>query len=710
MSEQGISGQPAQTPFGEPPARLHRRRAYILLGIFVAVFAGIEGRLVWLQVNPDTEVSGELAKHVGERALKIPRGEIRDRRGSLLAVDRKVPSLWADPRYIEDPYTTALEASAILGMDEQKILERLTSRTARGNLMRFVWVQRRVKDEDVAKVQALCERAGRGLAITLEPVRFYPEGELAAHLLGFSNYEGAGCEGVELACDKYLRSVAGRQKSHVDLRRRVLSSLTLEQVDPTGGDTVVLTIDKSIQHTLELELDKAIVRAKAPRAMGLMLDPRTGAILAMACRPAFNPNNFGDHPPDEYRNRALTDVFEPGSSFKIVTASAALEHGLITPQTVIDCEGGSFNPYGHRVTDFHRFKTPQPFTECFAQSSNVAMIKVAAMLGPERLETWIRRFGFGQATGGDFAGESRGMFRPRSTWSRLSMGALPIGQELAVTMLQMARAYSVIANGGSVVEPYVVDRVVTREGDTLYAHQARQTERILSAATAATMKELMHLVVLKGTGKSAAIPEYRAAGKTGTAQVARTDGKGYDKDKYTAVFAGFAPVVDPWVCCVIVIQEPGIREHWGGYCCGPTFRDVVREALITLGCPEDPETTPLDATSSPPEDADVRIADAETPAGDPDILLDDLRLLDMEVAAEGDPALPNFQNMTMAQALAKLSSLELNWDFQGTGRVISQDPPVMTPLSQVTLCRLVFSNQPPEVQNDSKPASPNASL
>lgn len=710
MSGQGIGGQPARAPYGEPPSRSHTRRIRFLLGVFVAAFAAIEGRLVWLQVNPDAELNGELAKHVGKRDLEIPRGDIRDRRGSLLAVDGKAPSLWADPRSIDDPDTTALHISAFMSADEEEVRRRLTGRTQKGNLKSFVWVQRRLGDEETLRVAGLRDRVGAGLAVKMEPVRFYPEGDLAAHVLGFSNYEGIGCEGIELAYDRYLRSIPGRQRSRVDNHRRILTSLTLEYVEPEGGDAVFLTIDKAIQHTLEQELDRAMEKVQAPRAMGVLIDPRTGAILAFACRPAFDPNRYSDFPPEDYRNRALTDVFEPGSSFKIVTASAALEHGLITPETIIDCEGGSFNPYGHRITDYHRFKKPEPFYECFTQSSNVAMIKVAAMLGPERLEQWILRFGFGQKTSNDFPGESRGMFRPRSSWSRLSMGSLPIGQEVAVTILQMARAYSVIANGGFLVEPYIVERVVSRAGETTYGHQMRPPERILSAKTAATMKELAHLVVLKGTGKAASIPEYRTAGKTGTAQVARSDGGGYDRGKYTAVFAGFAPVSDPWICGIIVIREPGIREHWGGYCCGPVFRDVVREALITLGCPEDPVVVPIDGTTPISEDADTLIAqtDASTETlADP---LDGLELVDMHAAEEGEPTLPSLEGLTMAQALSKLASLGLNWDFQGSGRVVSQDPPEQTPLNEVTLCRLVFSNERPKAEDDTKPVGPDSRM
>ena len=282
------------------------------------------------------------------------------------------------------------------------------------------------------------------------------------------------------------------------------------------------------------------------------------------------------------KNRALLDMFEPGSAFKIVTASAALEHGLIVPETLIDCEGGAFNPYGHRIRDFHKLGV-EPFSKCFEESSNIAIIKVGAMLGKERLETWIRRFGFGDRTSPDFQFESPGMFRPLSEWSGLSMGALPMGQEIAVTIPQMARAFAVIANGGFLVEPYFVEQAATRDGRVTYRHEAPPPTRILSERTAATMRDLSYQVVRYGTGAPASIPEYRVGGKTGTAQMARKDGRGYDPDRYTTVFAGFAPVGNPRLVAIIVVQEPMIRLHYGGYVCGPVFPRRGPRGLDSLG-------------------------------------------------------------------------------------------------------------------------------
>ncbi|MEX2016009.1 MAG: penicillin-binding transpeptidase domain-containing protein, partial [Candidatus Hydrogenedentales bacterium] len=353
-----------------------------------------------------------------------------------------------------------------------------------------------------------------------------------------------------------------------------------------------------------------------------------------------------------------------GSAFKIVTAAAALEHGLITPNDFVDCENGEFNPYGKRIRDTHPLGVI-PFWESFAYSSNIAIIKVAALLGEERMENWIRRFGFGVRTGVEMPGESAGIFRPREQWSGRSMGALPIGQEMAVNMLQLAQAFSAIANGGVLVKPYVVERAVSKSGETTYRHDPAPGRRILTEDTAEHMKMLCYAVVAgkDTTGRYAVISEYRAGGKTGTAQIARPDGKGYYHDRYTTIFAGFAPVRDPQLTCVIVVAEPMIPQHYGGYVCGPVFKEVMREALVRLNVPPDPMPTKHEVTNlalaSAPTIPLVPMADADTVTPRPqfdafepvDLPRDALTLLPAANApAVNVPVLPDFRGLTKWEA------------------------------------------------------------
>ncbi len=709
------------------PGPVQRVRIRAVVAAFTAVYAVIGLRLFHLQFDPDLKFSEEDEIHVGTVTLERPRGNIFDREGTVLATDRIASSLFANPSAVDDPSHLVLYLSHRLHLDEDKLLRQFQERDSKGRKKKFIWIKRWLTDSERDSLSDLDGVPGfEALDFQSESLRFYPEGDLAAHVLGFANRDGAGSEGIELLFDQHLRSEDGFKKARVDSNRNMLDYLALEYEPPTGGENVYLTIDKRIQYSLERELDKVMEEKGAPRAMGMVMDPKTGAVFALATRPAFDPNSYWDFTPEQRKNRAIVDVFEPGSAFKIVTAAAGLEHGLITFDEEIDCMGGRFNPYGHTIRDTHPMGIT-PFWECFAQSSNIAMIKTAARLGPERIEHWIRTFGFGHRSGMELPGESPGIFRPMVQWSRLSMGSLPIGQEIAVTMAQLGAAYSVLANGGFLVRPHIVEKVVSIDGETTYTFDSTTRRRILSEDTADSMKTLCNLVVdgmgkVRGTGWRAAIPEYRAGGKTGTAQIARADGRGYETNKYTAVFAGFAPISDPRVVTVIVVQEPKMGSHHGGQASGPVFREVTREALIRLGIPKD-QPLQLDGALAAQveekdkepsgEDADTVVARWEAPVKDialdslepiewpADSPLDGLGLLTFRVVS-GPPqaALPNFSGWTKREAKERIVELGLQWDPQGAGRVVQQDPPAGTSLGEVGICRLVFSGTPPAVEPD----------
>ncbi len=698
---------------GGLPTAFHRHRLRQIQWTFCFVFFFIAARLLQIQVDPGVAVSEMDRQHIGEIAIQVPRGMIYDRNNEMLATDRMTPSLWADPSNVSAPSEAALLISSVLDMDRRQVYQRLTARSENGAMRKFVWIKRWLSDAEKTALADLSGPLSGGLAFQDEPVRFYPQGDLAAHVLGFTNRDRQGGGGIELVYDGDLRSIPGKRVSRVDRGRRFLSSLTLEHVAPSGGHSVFLTIDASLQQTLEQELDGAMEQSEAPRAMGLVMDPDTGAVLALACRPAFNPNTYWAYTAEQLKNRAAVDVFEPGSAFKIVTAAAALEHGFVEPGTVIDCENNQFFYGRRRIRDYHTLGE-EPFTTCFAQSSNIAIVKVASKLGPELLDAWIRRFGFGRRTCSDLAAESPGILRPVEEWSGYSMGSLPMGQELSVTIFQLARAFAVIANGGFLVEPYLVEHVVDRDGNLVYSHQASPAEQVLLPETAAVMRQLCHLVVREGTGSYANIPEYRVGGKTGTAQIARPDGGGFEPGKYTAIFAGFAPVADPRVCAVIVVQEPGIKLHYGGYICGPVFKNVVREALIQMNCPADPVKVEVEEEVPREEDPDtVAAAEPLDPTAvareQAAIPLRELELVQAQTdrIEEEGPRLPDFGGMTKAEALEAVLALGIQWDPRGAGWVVEQYPPPGASLDGVTVCRLVFSNEKRNGENesDAQPAS-----
>ena len=687
---------PAERVKSSAPQKVHRMRIRELFAALCAFFLLLGSRLVLLQIDPDLRFSEEELYHIQKKSIPRPRGEITDHNGRVLATNQYVPSLIVDPSNVKDPAALARWLAPRLGEPEGEVYERVTRRKPNGDLMRFVSLKRHMTPEQVARLGDISDAPSRNaLLIEDEPLRFYPERDLSAHVLGFANREGVGAEGIEGRYDSYLKSKEGKRVSRTDRRGNLMGFRTTVFEAPSGGDDVTLTIDAELQFRLEQELDRALKENSARRAMGVIMDPHTGAILAMAARPAFDPNQYMVADASLRRNAAVIDTFEPGSAFKIVTAAAALEHGLITPADPIDCMGGRFNPYGHTIRDTHPMRVAS-FRQCFASSSNIAMIKVAALLGPERLESWIKRFGFGARTGIELPWEEPGIFRPRAKWSKLSMGSLPMGQEISVNMLQLARAFSVIANDGYLVKPHLVQEIRAEDGTTRWQFTAGEPERVISSETAAIMRELCYEVVInqEGTGSKAAIPEYRVGGKTGTAQIARPDGGGYYPDKFTAVFAGFAPVSDPRLTCVIVVEEPDMRSHFGGAVCGPIFSRIMRDALVRLHVPLDPMapgTYHGKLTISPEVEQRHYLAliEPEIDTG----ALDGLELLkSSEDDMGGGPYLPSFVGLTKREARELAVSLGLPLDPQGSGRVARQEPPAGTPMKDVRQCTLVFTN------------------
>jgi len=682
------------------PGAWYRFRVYSTMGFFLVAFAVIVGRLFYVHLWPAEYLADEAKAHEGRVAVHVTRGNLYDKNGVLLATDDRIPSLCGDPKVVKEPERVALLLDVALGLDEEETLARLSWRTQEGGPRPFVYLKSRITDVSSDEVKRIAALAGKGVFVIHEPMRYYPQGKLASSLLGFVNLVGDPCEGVELEFDKWLRGIPGEYRARKDAKSNLLNSLTLEFKPPQGGDHVFLTIDAVIQHALEQALDANIERCNAVRGAGIIMDAHTGAILALAHRPGYDPNHYEEFDKELWKNRALRDVFEPGSVFKIVVAAAALELGVVTPEKVVNCRGGSHNFYGHTVRDVHRM-WEAPFREVFAESSNIGHIEVASWVGAGHLDEWIRRFGFGTRCTLDIRPfEEPGFVPRRERWSRLTMGSLPMGYEVMVTMQQLARAMAVIANGGYLIQPYLLDRVQSREGEVVHRGGGGARQCVLSPETAATMRELCHEVVLHGTGTMANIPEYRVGGKTGTAK--KVQRGGFSSDKVTAVFAGFAPVGDP--------RLVGVQRHYGGYVCGPVFREVVREALIRLGVPPDPVQGTVDPNASMEEDMHVirpRVLLAKEEAARTLFLepFDDRELVARERdGTEWVTGLPDFTGMTKQQAYQRLRELGVSWTPQGVGRVIAQHPAPGTPVEEVDTCRLVFSNRPLDSEHDQSTA------
>jgi len=547
-------------------------RVTILVGVLALAFAVIELRLVHLQVVRAAELrSAARSQQETVITLDPKRGPIFDRNGKELALAVDVDSVYADPSKIPNPTVAARKLSAALGVPFKEIRARLQ----KGG--RFVWIERKITPLQRRAV----ERIGiSGIGFIRESKRYYPKGTLAAHVLGYAGVDNQGLDGIEYSLDSEVRGTPGRLLAQRDGRGGHV--LGYGERAPTAGHSVVLSLDEVIQHVAERELEDVVTQHQARGGTVIVMRPDTGEILAMANRPTFDPNAYARFPEEVRRNRAIGAIYEPGSTSKIVTAAAALEEKKVSPDTVVFCENGSI-----RIGKFRIEEDRTPFgylsvAEIVQKSSNVGAIKLALMMPAGVFYRHLSDFGFGGATGVDLPGESPGLLRPPSAWSGLSQASLAIGQELGVTPLQSLSAVAAVANRGVLRRPWIVAGLIGEDGSvTRSVHSTDPGRRIVSQETATELTSILEAVVTDGTGKAAAIPGYRVAGKTGTAQKIDNSGR-YTRGKYVASFVGFVPSRDPVLALVVVVDEPHGGFH-GGEIAAPVFARTALPALQYLG-------------------------------------------------------------------------------------------------------------------------------
>jgi len=541
----------------------------------------IAARLYHLQVSRYGHYTGK-AERQQQRVVTLdpPRGTIYDAHGRELAVSVQVDSAYAVPPEIHDAAAVARAlAGAVPGLDAAKLARQL------GGDREFVWVARKLDPPVAARVRDL---ALPGIYFLPESKRYYPMGALAAQVLGYVGTDNHGLAGLELVYD---REVAGKQGVRTvlrDAKRGTLVSPGLSFAEPEPGHDLYLTLDATVQHIVERELVRAVEARSAKRGSALFLDPKTGGVLAMASYPSFDPNDFGSYHEAERRNRAIMDVYEPGSTFKIVTAAAALDSGLIKADDVFDCEMGGITLFGIHIRDHKRYGRLS-FAEVIAKSSNVGVIKAALRLGDQRLYHTIRGFGFGRLTGIDLPGESAGILHGVEHWGPLAKAYIAFGQGVSVTPLQLAAATAAVANGGTLLKPHVVAAVSRGELRVPRYPEPPVAGQPITAPTAAELTRLLEGVVTAGTGKSAAIAGYRVAGKTGTAQIPVRGG--YLRGGYLPSFVGYAPADRAALVGVVAIAEPQGGEYYGGQVAAPVFSSIARQVLLYLGV--HPERQPL---------------------------------------------------------------------------------------------------------------------
>lgn len=543
--------------------------AFIFFGFFLVILRLADIMLI----NHEWYKQKAKIQQFKKEPIPVKRGIIYDRKGRELAVNIDTESIFVNPSEMKSPDAVISALSNISGYKKSVLLKKISIDK------RFFWIQRHSDLESAKKIK---EMGISGIGFMPETKRYYPKGRLASHIIGYVDIDNKGLEGIEKKYEKYLSAQQESEFVIRDAKGNVLSKGIKEAV---MGNNIVLTIDEGLQFIVEKYMDEAMQQWKASSASAIMMNPFTGEILAMTSRPTYDPNMPSKVKAEFRRNRALTDCYEPGSTFKIIVSTAALEEGKVTPDTRFDCSPGYIEVAGKKIKDVHKYGV-LTFREVLQKSSNVGAIKIGQVLGGQKIYEYINKFGFGKKTGIDLIGEISGTVRPFDKWSALSLGAIPIGYEISVTPLQILRAYSAIANGGYLVKPFVVSEIYSPSGNVIYK-KIPEMERIISEKTASTMREILKSVTEEGgTAETAAVDGNRVAGKTGTARLLDMRTKRYSTDKYVSSFVGFVPAENPKIAMIVVVHEPK-GAIYGGVVAGPIFKKIADEALSYLNVPRD---------------------------------------------------------------------------------------------------------------------------
>ncbi|MCH8053353.1 MAG: penicillin-binding protein 2 [Planctomycetes bacterium] len=558
----------------DPPQQSTNRWGHVCVGIVVLCFAGLSGRLVYLQTAARPRaLSHRDRQQTRQVDLHAQRGSIFDTRGRLLAASEPQPSVFGDPQRIKDIGHAASQLAAILGTSRDRLIERIERRRH----TRFVWLARKVSPGEAQAVRAL-DLAGIG--IKDESHRFYPNGPALAHVLGFVNIDGVGLEGLELQFNDLLTGEPAAQYAWCDLRRRPIWTKSESSTAPTHGDNLVLTIDLVIQRYVEEALEHAVTQFQAESAVGIVMSPRDGDVIAMAGYPTFDPNYHREYPSAHKRNRCLTDPVEPGSCFKPLIMSAALSEGVARLDETVDCGSGVWFFGSRRMRDTHA-NGKLTFEDVLIKSSNIGMGHIGTRLGNKALYEYVRAYGFGARTGISLPGESAGILAPVRKWSSYSKTSIPIGQELAVTPIQLATAFAALVNGGTLRPPRLVRMVLDSAGkQNTPDHQPGPPRQVVPPEVADAVAKQALVRMVNASPHDIKLAKYQVLGKTGTAQVPYRNRRGYEPDAFLGSFLGAAPAHDPVVSVLVMIRKPKRSlGYYGGTVAGPAVREIIQKTL-----------------------------------------------------------------------------------------------------------------------------------
>jgi cell division protein FtsI (penicillin-binding protein 3) len=678
-------------------------RLLILAGVAFFWMVAVFGRLTYLELIRHSEYMSRAMKQQ-RRTMEIDpkRGTIYDRNMRPLAMSVPVQSAFAIPSEMKDTEMAARLLSGVLRVPPNTLREKLQSGST------FVWIKRKMAQEEEEAVRSLNLK---GIYFQEENKRYYPKLDMGAHVVGFVDVDEHGLGGIEYEYDNLIRGKGEKIVVMADARQQKFDGSEAHQ-DP--GESVVLTLDEKIQYIAERELAAVIQKVHAPAGSVIVQDPNTGAILALANWPKYNPNSATSVPTEARMDRAVSAIYEPGSTFKLVTLAAAFDQNLIRPEEVFNCENGSIVVAGHRIHD-HKKYGDLTVAEILANSSDVGAIKIALKLGPPRFNDYIHAFGFGSPTGVDLPGESRGLVQRLDHWGSFSIGSISMGQEVGVTPLQMINAVSAVANGGLLYKPRVVEEM--RRGDHVFPLEGpsapAEPRRVIRPETAATMRRLMEGVILNGTGKSARLDGWTAGGKTGTAQKIDPATGRYSRTKVIASFTGFAPINNPAVTILVSIDSPEGWPHDGATVSAPVFKRIAEQVLPYLDVPRDvpinprlvqaayrqnreseavamEDDTPMDFSAP----AELTEQTAKAPEAAPIQAQPQAPNVTVTMDEGGDIAVPDFKGKTMREVADACMRLGLNPVLVGSSLALQQSPAAGSKVRRGAKIRVEFGTPP----------------
>ncbi len=695
-----------------------RRRLTVLFLLAAVALVALTGRLAWIQfVRADELQNKALEVRMRDIPVEARRGNIYDRNGCLLVTSVSAESLYAIPYLVRDPRRAAEQLAPLLDMEVERLYQILTRKSC------YEWVARKLEPGTVEKIKQL---KLPGLFFVEESIRDYVSGSLAPHVLGFTGIDNQGLTGIEKTFDRELQGTPGRIVVEQDATGRDVPGALHKYISPRQGNSLVLTLDETIQQFVERELDRVVAKYNPKLAVIIVMDPRTGEILAMGNRPSFDATNWMTAPQGVWdRNPAIWYNYEPGSTFKIITTAAALSEGVVKPDDQF------FDPGYIKVADRYircwadGGHGSQTFGQVVMNSCNPGFVEVGLRLGKEKFYSYIKNFGFGEPTGIDLPGEAMGILIPEKKATSLNLATMAIGQSIAVTPIQLLTATCAVANGGVLMRPHLVKEIRDPSGRVIKTFQPEMVRRVLDQEKACQVADLLQAVVMKGTGRNAFIDGYRVAGKTGTAQVVG-EGGGYVSGKYVASFTGFAPADNPRVAALVMVAEPQGGIYYGSQVAAPVFREVVRDTLHYLQVPETPGLEkpeepfvyfeqprvkvrvpnvvnyPLETAQDVLREAGLSfvvrgegaIVQGQTPKAGAEVLSGTSVILDLEPSGgksrEGPVTVPNLTGLTITEVAALLASMDLRLEAAGIGQACNQKPGPGEKVPRGTTVRVEF--------------------